>query len=167
VLLIAGMLRGGDAEWLSLIELDARRSRFEVTPIVEDMYLDGARQTADGVVIDTLVQPKNFITHLFDNWRQQEVTIEWTGRRFRKTTREVEPVVAALERYCAGRSKCARATLQEIAQVTDHSARAVFTSLPNHCDSTESDVIVELAKTEGWRVVEIQCTTEASAQRDR
>jgi hypothetical protein len=160
VLLIAGMLRGGDAEWLSLIELAARHARFAVTPVVTDIYLDGERQTADGVVIDTLVQPKNFITHLFDNWRQQEVTVAWTGRRFRKTTSEVEPVVAALERYCAGRSTCARATLQEIVHVSEERAHAVFTSLPNDCDASASEVIVELAKKSNrWRVVDIHCGT--------
>lgn len=157
VLLIAAMLRGGDAEWLSLVELDARHSRFDVTPVVTDMYR-GEHQTSDGVVIDTLVQPKHFITHLFDNWRQQEVTIAWTGRRFRKTTREVEPVVVELERYCAGRSICAPATLQEIVHVTDAHARAVFTSLPNNCDSTETEVMVELVKkTDRWRAVDIHC----------
>jgi hypothetical protein len=167
VLLIAGMLRGGDAEWLSLVELDARHARFAVTPVVTDIYLDGERQAADGVVIDTLVQPKHFITHLFDNWRQQEVTIAWTGQRFRKTTREVEPVVATLERYCAGRSTCARATLQEIEYVSEYRARADFSGMSNDCEYGKPYVTIELAKTDRWRVVSLACSPEPASDSER
>lgn len=160
VFLIGAVFNGADASWLSLVGLDARGSRLEAKPIVTHLWAGEERQTRDGVVVRTIVAPKHFITHLFENWREQEVTVEWTGQRFRTMRRETTPVIAALDHYCATRPSCAKATLQDIEYLSERRARAIYTSMSNHCEYGKPAVAVELAKTDRWRVVGLTCTTE-------
>ena len=161
VFLIGGVFQGADAAWLSLIGLDARGSSIRVQPVVTHLWEGGGRDLDDGIVVGTIVAPTHFITHLFSNWREQEVTVEWTGRRFRTTKRETEPVIAALERYCAHRPTCAKATLQDVEYMGDRRAHAIFSGMPNDCEYGEPEVTVELAKTaETWRVVSLACSAE-------
>jgi hypothetical protein len=193
VLLIAGVLRGADAQWVSLVGLELRDDAFRQTLRIEDIYLGDTTVISDGISIATIVDPHEFVTHLFTHWREQEVHIRWTGQGFRVTRRDTEPVIDLLRRLCALRRAndpraaalvrgdsafmrrlpmdCSNATLHNLEYRGADRARAEFW-LPFRCEDTDElgdevwteGIVLDMRKTDRWRIDAVSSSSDPSCR---